>query len=179
MRNIKCRRCKKLTPKNEIYQITHITKNGNEQKRNYCTEECYRLELQDVYMLKQCQYFIDSVLGYVCVNNQKNKSLKELIDAGYTREQVYDCMVEMKQKIEESLSFRSDISNEGHKILYIYTIIKNNIKEITDRNSNKRLISKDDEFVDDISANEIIVNKKRASTSSRRGLLDIIGGKYE
>lgn len=174
MRLIKCRNCGIKKPSDEIFRIVHVTSGGNKQNRNYCSEECYMNEQKEIEMLKNCQFFVDEILGYVCVNNQKNKSLKELCDAGYSRKQVYTAMLELKQPIIEGLAFRSDIENEGQKILYMYAIIRNKIKEITDRN-NKQSIKEYNN--DDIELVEEITYIKPAKNKPvKKSIMDIIKG---
>lgn len=170
MRLIKCRNCGNKKPKNEIYQIIHTTKGGKEEKRNYCNEQCYLDEQNEIYMLKQCQYFVDDVFGYVCVNNEKNKQIKEITDAGYSRQELYDCMLELKQQIQEGLGYRQDIEKEVNRIRYMFAIIKANIKEITDRN---KINTKQDTYCEDEYIAPIITTKK---LNTRVGLNDIFGG---
>ncbi|MGL4801891.1 MAG: hypothetical protein ACRC18_06470 [Cetobacterium sp.] len=148
MRKVKCRNCESKTPQDQAYLIVHVTKGGNEQKRYYCSEECYRKEQSEIFMLKQCQYFVDEVLGYVCINNEKNKLISEITEAGYTRKELYECMVSFKETILESLNYRQDIDKELHKIRYMFAIIKSNIKEFTD--SNKQNVKEEKEVYEEI-----------------------------
>ncbi|CZT61140.1 hypothetical protein CDFC105_104015 [Clostridioides difficile] len=57
--------------------------------------------------------------------------IKEMLDNGYTREDVYNCILEMKNQIIDALEFRKDIENEYQKLCYIFTILKNNIRDVT------------------------------------------------
>lgn len=174
MRLIKCRNCGNKRPKSEIYQITHITKGGKEEKRNYCSEQCYLYEQNEIKMLKQCQYFVDDIFGYVCVNNEKNKQIKEITDAGYSRQELYDCMLELKQKIQEGLGYRQDIEKEVNRIRYMFAIIKANIKEITDKKRMDIHKLNQPNINDEIGYREYIEDKTQ--TNKRKSLLDRIGG---
>ena len=172
MRNLKCKRCGIKTPEDEIYRIIHITKSGNEQKRNYCTEECYKQEQQDIYMLKQCQYFVDETLGYVCVNNAKNSNIKEICNAGYSREELFNCMLELKETILDSLNYRQDIESEYQKIQYMFAIIKSNIKKITDKGKMSKIkVSKP--LYEDI---EYISEDNTIRSNKRKSLFETLGG---
>lgn len=175
MRYLKCRRCGNKAPEDVVYRIIHTTKGGNEQKRNYCSEDCYNEEQKDIYMLKQCQYFVDEVFGYVVINNEKNKCIKEIVDANYTREQLYECMLELKETILDGLNYRQDIENESQRIRYMFAIIRSNIKKITDKNIKLKSMSNENnsnvELIEDVI--DIPTPKK---TIKKKSLMDIIKG---
>lgn len=174
MRKVKCKRCGKSEDIEKAYLHVHITKSGNKQNKYYCTKECYDIVQNDIYMLKQCQYFVDEVFGYTVIGNQKNKCLKELTDAGYTREEVYDCMLELKSTIIDALEYRKDIEDENQRVLYLYAIVKSKIKQIT---KNNKLIKKQQnekkKYEEDFYIEEIKIKKPK---TTRKGLMDIIGG---
>lgn len=171
---VKCRKCGHKKEKDQAYLHIHVTSGGNKQNRWYCSKDCYENEQKEIFMLKQCQYFVDEVFGYVVVSNQKNKCLKELVDAGYTREQVYDCMLELKSTIIESLEYRKDIKDESQRVMYMYAIIKSKIREITTRNElskkHKEKIRQEYEEIEYIPQDNFKSNK-------RKSLSDRLGGK--
>ncbi|CZR92117.1 hypothetical protein RZ897_014035 [Clostridioides difficile] len=130
-RKITCRYCKEKFLAEDIYSVIHITKTGREEKRNYCCELHYRLEEREKWLWNQILLGIDSIIGYKCIAKNKTKMIKEMLDNGYTREDVYNCILEMKNQIIDALEFRKDIENEYQKLCYIFTILKNNIRDVT------------------------------------------------
>ena len=172
MRQIKCRRCKNKTPQESSYKIIHVTKTGNEQNRYYCSENCYREEEKEIFMLKQCQYAVDHILGYTCINNAKNTNIKEIVAAGYSREELFDCMMELKDYIMECLNYRQDIESEYQKIQYMFAIVKGQIKEITEKNKLK-INNKQEEVYEEVE----IVQSTPASTNKKQSLWDKLGVK--
>ena len=122
-------------------------------------------------MLKQCQYWVDDLFGYIVINNQKNKSIKELIDAGYTRQEVYECMKELENTIIDSLNYKK-IDDEYSKIQYVFAIIKSKIREVTLTNRNvKNNINMDDVPRETEIIPTLNINKKKPQ---RLGLMDIL-----
>lgn len=171
MRQVKCRNCNTKQDINKAYLYMHMTKSGNKQNRYYCTEDCFNREQQDIYMLKQCQYWVDDLFGYIVINNQKNKSIKELIDAGYTRQEVYECMKELENTIIDSLNYKK-IDDEYSKIQYVFAIIKSKIREVTLANRNvKNNINMDDVPRETEIIPTLNINKKKPQ---RLGLMDIL-----
>lgn len=176
MRQVKCDRCGKLTDRDKLHRVEYINSKGNLSKKKFCNKECYEEGQREVYYLKQCQYFVDEIFGYVVVNNQKNKEIQGITAAGYTREELYDCMVELKDKILEGLNYRQDIEEEVNRIRYMFAIVKGNIKQITDRNKklkdNKENNSNQDEV--DIVEEDVCIPKIKKQ--SKNTLMDIIKG---
>lgn len=162
-RKCKCKKCGKQLTTDNAYCSRRKTKSGNETKEYYCNEEEFLSVQKDKWLWKQMQLGIDYMAGYKVISNSKNKMLKELIDEGYTRKEVYDCMVEMKETIANAIRYRQDIEDEYAKLCYIFTIIKSNIRKITKRNNND-LIDKEvngEPFVEQ-SMNPVKTNKRKS-----------------
>lgn len=177
MRQVKCKKCGNKQDQDKAYLYVHMTSGGNKQNRYYCNEYCYNQEQKDVFMLKQCQYFIDETLGYVCVNNAKNNNIKELVSSGYTREEIYNCMTELSHQINESLNYRQDITDEYGKIQYIFAIIKGRIREITLKNKSAKksdVVQVDIDKVKDFIDMPITQVKATRMENKKKTLMDII-----
>lgn len=175
MRRVKCDRCGKLTDRDKLHRVEYINSKGNLSKKKFCNKECYEEGQREVYYLKQCQYFVDEVFGYVVVNNQKNKEIQGIVSAGYTREELYNCMVELKDKILEGLNYRQDIEEEVNRIRYMFAIVKSNIKQITDRNRMAKQAENKYEKIDEVEYSEY-ESYTPTITRKRKALIDRIGG---
>ena len=179
MRKVKCKRCGQYQEVDKAYLHVHITKGGNKQNKYYCTKECYDKVQNDIYMLKQCQYWVDDLFGYVVVNNAKNTNIKQIVDAGYTRQELFECMTELKNSISESLNYRQDIEDEYQRIQYVFAIIKSKIKQVTENN---RLIKVKKE-IKQVELNEVSdfidkpVRQLKAPQTQGKTLMDIIKGR--
>lgn len=133
-RKVTCQICKSKIDSDIAYKLVHVSKSGNKTNKYYCSENEYRQKESDTFFWKQCQLGIDSILGYTCINNSKNKMLGEILDSGYTREQLFDCIKDQHEYISECLSFRDDIETEYSKLCYIFKILSSTIKDITKSN---------------------------------------------
>ncbi|MGL5713491.1 MAG: hypothetical protein ACRCX2_10765 [Paraclostridium sp.] len=169
MIQVKCKRCGNKNNKDKSYLHIHVTSGGNKQNRYYCNEDCYDLEQNDIYMLKQCQYFIDELFGYTVINNAKNNNIKELCSAGYTREEIYDCMKELESTLADTLNYKK-IDDEYAKIQYVFAIIKGKIREITLNNKidNKNKYTELDSHE---TIQQVEISKKK---TKRVGLIDVL-----
>lgn len=130
MKTVKCFFCKKEIEKENAYSWVHMSKTNKQYKRYCCSlEEKEDIE-RDKMLYKNIQLLIDEILGYTCVNNCKNKKIKELQEAGYTNEQIFRCFKEYKDEIIKYLEL-SGIDKEYNKIAYIFTIIGNKIEDFS------------------------------------------------
>lgn len=175
MRTVKCRLCGKKMPKGEAFLFVHETKTGKEQNRFYCSQDEYDKEQKEIYYWRECQYEIDNILGYPVVNNKRNKMLTEILDNGYSREELYNCIKEQSNYIAECLNYRKDIDTEFQKLCYMFTIIKGSIKDITERNK-KQL--KMDKNIYEIDIDEVVVPISNESkvANKRKSLFEKLGG---
>ena len=120
----KCFLCKKELDKNNCYTFVHESKSGKQYKRYYCSEEEFENDKRDKELYRSIQLITDEILGYPCINNTRNKKIKELQEAGYTNEQIYRCFKEYKSEIEYWIN-ANGIDKEYNKIAYIFGVIKN------------------------------------------------------
>lgn len=130
MKTVKCFFCKKEIEKENAYSWVHMSKTNKQYKRYCCSlEEKEDIE-RDKMLYKNIQLLIDEILGYTCVNNCKNKKIKELQEAGYTNEQIFRCFKKYKDEIIKYLQL-SGIDKEYNKIAYMFTIIGNKIEDFS------------------------------------------------
>lgn len=134
-RTVTCQICKSKIDIDDAYKLVHVSSSGKKTNKYYCNQNEYMQKESDKFFWKQCQLGIDSILGYKCINNSKNKMLSDILDSGYTREELFDCIKEQHDYIQECLAFRDDIETEYAKLCYIFKILSSTIKDIT--NSNK------------------------------------------
>ena len=138
---MKCYFCKRDIPKGEGYQWIHVSSTGKEYKRTCCSEEeKYQVE-RDKELYRSIQLITDEILGYPCVNNTRNKKIKELQEAGYTNEQIYRCFKEYKSEIEYWIN-ANGIDKEYNKIAYIFGVIKNVIKDFSEFDKENDIFNK-------------------------------------
>lgn len=126
----KCCICKKELKKEEAYMYIHTSKTGKEYKKYCCSLEEKENDERDKRLYKETQYLIDSILGYPCVNNNRNKRIQDLQNAGYTNEQIYRCFKEYKSEIEKWIEVNK-IDKEFNKLAYMFAVVGANIKDFT------------------------------------------------
>lgn len=127
---MKCHFCKKEIEKENAYMWIHISKTGKEYKKYCCSEEeKYEYE-RDLELYKQVQYITDEILTYPCVNNNRNKRIKELQDAGYSNEIIYRCFKKYKEDIIHWIN-TNGIDKEFNKLAYMFAVVSANIKDFS------------------------------------------------
>ena len=126
----KCYICKKNLEKKDAYMYIHISNSGKEYKRYACSQEEVENDKRDKALYKQIQLITDEILGYPCVNNNRNKRIQDLQNAGYTNEQIYRCFKEYKSEIEKWIEFNK-IDKEFNKLAYMFSVVGANIKDFT------------------------------------------------
>ena len=178
---MKCYFCKRDIPIGEGYQWIHVSSTGKEYKRTCCSEEeKYQVE-RDKELYRLIQLITDEILGYPCVNNTRNKKIKELQDAGFSIEQIYRCFKEYKSDIEFWIN-ANGIDKEYNKIAYIFGVINNVIKDFSEEDKkndifNKQKIieevdeSKTDTFIEE--TDEDIENRLK-NKKENKGILDLL-----
>ena len=179
---MKCYFCKRDIPKGEGYQWIHVSSTGKEYKRTCCSEEEKNQVERDKELYRLIQLITDEILGYPCVNNTRNKKIKELQEAGYTNEQIYRCFKEYKSEIEYWIN-ANGIDKEYNKIAYMFGVINNVIKDFSEEDKkndifNKQKIieeevdeSKTDTFVEE--TDEDIENRLK-NKKENKGILDLL-----
>jgi hypothetical protein len=113
-RKVKCKGCGEQIDQSTAYKHIHTTSSGKSQNHYYCSLEEYESIERDKALYKQIQYLTDEILGYPCVNNNRNKRIQDLQNAGYTNEQIYRCFKEYKNEIEKWIEFNK-IDKEFNK----------------------------------------------------------------
>ena len=178
---MKCYFCKKDIPKGEGYQWIHVSSTGKEYKRTCCSEEeKYQVE-RDKELYRLIQFITDEILGYPCVNNTRNKKIKELQEAVFSNEQIYRCFKQYKSEIEYWIN-ANGIDKEYNKIAYIFGVINNVIKDFSEEDKkndifNKQKIieevdeSKTDTFIEE--TDEDIENRLK-NKKENKGILDLL-----
>lgn len=129
-RTVKCCICKKEIKKDDAYMFIYTSQSGKEYRKYACSLEEIENDKREKELYREIQYLTDDILGYKCVNNCKNKKIKELQEAGYTNEQIFRCFKEYKDEIIKYLQL-SGIDKEYNKIVYIFTIIGNKIEDFS------------------------------------------------
>ena len=128
-------------------------------------------------MLRENQILFDKIIGYTCINNTKNKEFAKIYDAGYSRRQVNKFLLDKGEYIKESLDKKlvNGDMNEYQKILYIFAIIRSEIKDYFSRSGKP---TKDTTEYEDIGANiEVDTEVKKPVVKRKkvkRGLMDIL-----
>lgn len=132
----KCYICKKDLKKEESYMFIHISDSGKEYKRYACSQEEVENDKREKELYKKIQYLTDEILGYPCINNSRNKKIRELQDAGFSNEQIYRCFQQYKNEIIKWIEFNK-IDKEFNKISYMFGVIKNCIYDFANEDAKK------------------------------------------
>lgn len=168
-RTVTCQICKSKIDSDDAYKLVHVSSGGKKTNKYYCNQNEYMQKESDKFFWKQCQLGIDSILGYKCINNSKNKMLSDILESGYTREELFDCIKEQHDYINECLAYRDDIETEYAKLCYIFKILSSTIKDIT--NSNRLSKTTSDYNTKDIKVAEIQIPTEPIKPK-RKTLLD-------
>lgn len=132
----KCCICKKDIPKGEGYQFIYISKTGKEYKKWCCNLQEKEQDERDKELYRKIQYITDEILGYKCVNNVRNKKIKELEEAGYTNEQIYRVFKKYKDEIIKWIDVNG-IDKEYNKIAYMFAVVGGNIYDFSKEDEKK------------------------------------------
>ncbi len=176
-RKCKCKICGKQLTTDIAFNFPKIDKNGKKKNQYYCSEEEYRTHEKEIELLRENQKAFDFIIGYTCINNTKNKEFTKIYNAGYTRNQVNKFLLDKGDYIKTSLDKKliNGDMNEYQKILYIFAIIRSEIKDYFDGTS--KPIQDTTEY-EEVDANvEVETDIKRPAIKKRkakRGLLDIL-----
>lgn len=136
-RKVKCKICGNELDLNLAYCIKKISeKTGKTRNEYYCSEEEYKNNEREKQLYKEIQYFTDNILGHPITNNNRNKKIKELQDAGYTNEQIFRCFKYYKDDIIYYMDLKEDMK-ENQKILYMFAVIGNNIADFVKEDKKK------------------------------------------
>lgn len=127
---MKCKICGKEINKEDSYMWIHTSKTGRQYKYYACSQEEVENDKRDKELYKKIQYISDEILGYPCVNNTRNKKIKELQDVGYSNEVIYRCFKEYKDEIIKWID-TNKIDKEYNKIAYMFAVIGANIKDFS------------------------------------------------
>lgn len=181
---MKCYFCKKEIKKEDAYMWIHTTKSGKEYKRYCCNLEEKEQHERDLELYKKIQYLTDEILGYPCVNNNRNKRIQELQNAGYTNEQIFRCFKQYKEDIIHWINVNG-IDKEFNKLAYMFAVVGANIKDfsVEDDERNNQWISIDeniqeyaDENIDTFTeeSDEDIINRLKNNKPKSGGIADIL-----
>ena len=129
-RMVKCKGCGEKIDQSTAYKHIHTTSGGKSQNHYYCSLAEYESIERDKELYSRIQFLTDEILGYPCVNNNRNKRIKDLQNAGYTNEQIYRCFKEYKSEIEKWIEFNK-IDKEFNKLAYMFSVVGANIKDFT------------------------------------------------
>lgn len=169
-RTVTCQICKSKIDSDDAYKLVHVSSSGKKTNKYYCNQNEYMQKESDKFFWKQCQLGIDSILGYKCINNGKNKMLSDILESGYSREELFDCIKEQHDYISECLAYRDDIETEYAKLCYIFKILSSTIKDITNSNKENELGTKcniKDIEIASIHKEELPITTKRKSLVER------------
>lgn len=176
-RKCKCKICGKPLTTDVAFNFPKIDKNGKKKNQYYCSEEEYREYEKNTELLRENQILFDKIIGYTCINNTKNKEFAKIYNAGYSRRQVNKFLLDKGEYIKESLDKKlvNGDMNEYQKILYIFAIIRSEIKDYFDGTSKPIQDTKEYEEVGvnvevEADIKSPVIKKRKA----KRGLLDIL-----
>lgn len=179
-RKCKCKICGKDLTTDIAYNIPKVMRGSRIKNQYYCSKEEYDTfeynRIRQLELLRENQKIFDSIIGYECINNTKNREFSKLYEI-YTREEIKELLLYLKEDIIKALNLKGDCMNEYQRIRYIFSIINNHAKDFFD---NKRKRTQDISEYEDIDDNvevEVEVEIKRPSIRKkkvRKGLLDIL-----
>ena len=158
---VKCKTCGVKVEKGDSYCYLHTTKSGKLQKKYYCCREHFHEPYIDNVYYNRTRRLVDTILGYVCISNEKNKMITRLYDIGYSRKDVYECMKYFKDDIIKYMELK-DIQNEYGKLRYVFTVVENNIKDFSTREVDKPVIQEEVEVEEEPIYTPVTTHRRRS-----------------
>lgn len=173
MATVKCRICGKQIEKEKAFLHVHYTKSGNKNNQWFCDELEYENDRKEKEYLLECKYLLDDLFNEVIVDNTRNKKLSELHKAGYSYEDIYNCINDNRHTIENALVIKRDDFNVKNgmymKLAYVFGIIKNEISKYEHEGKSKSLNE------ERVKAEKMDKTTRRVK-QEKRSLMDIIRG---
>lgn len=165
-RKCKCRYCgKELTTDKAVYQEVYM-KNSS-KKIYFCNYEEMRQNRIDNDCWKNSLLAVDVLAGEKISPTSKNKKLKAILDMGYTKQDLYMTLCELKSSISMSLKMRYDIENGYQKLSYIVAAIENNIERVHRENMVVETENKYIPKVEELKPQEKLPVKKKKTLKDR------------
>lgn len=169
---VKCKVCDKKVLKDKSFLYLYIKRTGKEGRLYYCNREEFHQSYMDKRYYNKTRLLVDKILGYTCINNEKNSMITRLYEF-YTREVVYKCMKEYAESISKCLHENENIIQEFHKLRYIFAVVEKNIKDYSIGIIHKTNDGYGETIEDDIDDKfEYYIDDKSTSYSRRKNLKD-------
>lgn len=128
MAKVKCKICGTQIEKAEAYCVTKVSEStGKKTNSYYCSEQEYLEDKEKKELWKKLLVAVDDILGYTCISKAKVNMIKE-IEEHYSRKQLYNCLINNSDEIKRYLDEKG-IYEEYGKLAYIFTCVKNKIKD--------------------------------------------------
>ena len=171
----KCQTCGKEGKSNEFFRHLYLNRNSKPTIKYYCCREHFHDEYMNKKYYHKTQLLVDKIIGYTCINKQKITMITNLYKVGFSREDVYKCLLEHKDEIIEYLNAK-DIESEYCKLRYIFTVLENNIKDyssgiptIVKKVKGEEVINISESHTEDYGVAEFKGNNRRKSIRERLG----------
>lgn len=100
------------------------------------------------------QLLTDEILGYPCVNNTRNKKIKELQEVGYSNEVIYRCFKKYKDEIIKWIDVNG-IDKEYNKIAYMFAVVSGNIYDFSKEDEKNDIFNIQKSIEEEIEIEEI------------------------
>ena len=124
MAKVKCRYCNKRIEKENAYSPL--------ARKYYCSVEEYNKSMSDRDYLHKIKLLLNDLFGYTIINTFVNKRISDL-SKNYSYKDIYDTIDSLFLDLDFCIQ-ENDFKDENHKINYIFVVIKNRIKDETDKN---------------------------------------------
>lgn len=166
-RKCKCNYCgKQLTTDNAVFYEVFMS-NNKSKKVYFCNYEEMRQNRIDQECWKNSLLAVDVLAGEKIPPTSKNKKLKAILDMGYTKQDLYMTLCELKSSISMSLKMRYDIENGYQKLSYIVAAIENNIERVHRENTVVETENKYIPKVEELKPQEKLPVKKKKTLKDR------------
>lgn len=171
-RKCKCRYCgKELTTDKAVYQEVYM-KNSS-KKLYYCNYD----EMRQARIDKECWEWsmkgIDVLAGEPLSPTTKARKIKSILDKGYTRQDVYMALCELRTSLGLSYKMEYEIEYGYQKLSYIMSAVENNIDRIHNENI---ATNKEDKYIPTFEEFKV---QEKLPIRRKKTLAERIGGNNE
>ena len=128
-RTVKCKYCNKKILNTEAFK-QEVSVGSKTQNWYFCNKEEARQYRIDLDTWKTIMFALDVLAKDKIAHSSKAKKIKDILNQGYTKTDIYCCLVEMVNDIYLENKMKYDIETPYQKLCYLSVVIENNIARI-------------------------------------------------
>ena len=128
-RTVKCKYCNKKILNTEAFK-QEVSVGSKTQNWYFCNKEEARQYRIDLDTWKTIMFALDVLAKDKIAHSSKAKKMNDILNQGYTKTDIYCCLVEKVNDIYLESKMKYDIETPYQKLCYLSAVIENNIARI-------------------------------------------------